>query len=98
MEVLRQRAANVAYGSKSEVGGRNREVRFTLAPDIVAARSAMSERCQKRSLVRRPQPVKSAQSSQPTPNQISKKEIVTTDMPVETTTAGDTVLEYTLYC
>src|SRR5262245_29215771 len=36
--------------------------------------------------------------AQRTPNQISKRKMVTTDMPVEITTAGDTVLKYTLYC
>jgi hypothetical protein len=36
--------------------------------------------------------------AQRTPNQISEMKIVSTDMPVEMTTAGDTVLKYTLYC
>src|SRR5262245_16877631 len=36
--------------------------------------------------------------AQRTPNQISKRKMVSTDMPVEITTAGDTVLKYTLYC
>ena len=36
--------------------------------------------------------------AQRTPNQISERKIVTTDMPVEMTTAGDTVLKYTSYC
>src|SRR5512132_2508558 len=36
--------------------------------------------------------------AQRTPNQISERKMVSTDMPVEITTAGDTVLKYTLYC
>ena len=36
--------------------------------------------------------------AQRTPNQTSQKKMVTTDMAVEMTTAGDTVLKYTLYC
>jgi hypothetical protein len=36
--------------------------------------------------------------AQRTPNQISEMKMVSTDMPVEMTTAGDTVLKYTLYC
>jgi hypothetical protein len=35
---------------------------------------------------------------QPTPNQTSKKKMVTTDMPVETTIAADKILKCTLYC
>src|SRR5262245_20490931 len=78
---------------------RKRSCLLSLRKQTCAPQTPMSAKGHKRTFtLMAVSPSKPQSFAQRTPNQINKRKMVSTDMPVEITTAGDTVLKYTLYC
>src|SRR5262245_8877318 len=93
-------ALNVADGSRATFERCPLFVCWTPYQLTMVHRRELAVSAKGRRLVVRPRPTGSIHASfaQPTPSQISKRATVTTDIPVETTTAEDTVSTCTLYC